>query len=1332
MSRRPADLHSDWLRLLEPDGPFFTVQVLKKAFPLGLDRMSPPLRIEARERWMEARDLPDRADYVWWMLGVALEWEPRLRIDDEFRARFRHDVFEHGLTLEPDAVLANDESAESEARVLVAIWRAGTNPEGRVKNSDWSASPIQRMALLCRATGCPLGLVTDGDLFTLVWAPRNATTGHGTWRASIFSSEPAMLDSLGSLLSLQRFFGMSESDTPEAMLTRSAENESEITNTLGMQARRAVELLVNAISRGDLEQNGRLLGGVTAHDVYEAAVTVLMRLVILLTAEENGLLPAGDDFYAANYAISSLKADLEDAEALLNQELELRSTAWHRMLAVTRAVYGGANHHDLRIPAYGSRLFDPDRFPFLEGRLAEETQGTPIPIDDLSMLGIMRALQELQIGSELRKLSYKHLEVEQIGHVYEGLLDHSAVAADRMMLGLVGKKGNEPEVALEELEGARLDGKASLLAFLHQCTGNTERQLAKLLDIDISDSLRRGLLVASNNDSALVGRLLPFAGLLRQDLRGVPLVFPPGAMFVTETSHKRDSGTAYTTRELAEEVAQYALEPLVYAPGPLEIGDPSEWRLKSSTEILDLKVCDPAVGSGAVLVAACRYLADRLVEAWEREGIIDQGARDAATAEDPNAIDVRVEARRAVAERCLYAVDRDPMAVEMAKLSLWLVTMAKERPFSFLDHSIVSGDSLLGITDIRQLTHFHIDPTEAQPQLMADASIITSAVKRSTEFRLQIEETPVRTVVDARRKQNLLNEARELVADLSVLADIVIGAALAGGAGRGSDDTLMASLEDARLLLDRSESDARGRLESRARRLLNTDRPDSAPPRYALHWALTFPEVLGRDEKPGFDAVVGNPPFLGGQRISGAMGTRFRNFLVSHIAGGRRGSADLVAYFFLRAASIVAPEGVLGFLATNTIAQGDTREVGLDWLLGNGWSIHRAVKSRPWPGAATLEIAQLWMTNRSSISDPLLDGELVSAISATLTRNSRVSGNPHRLTMNAGQSFIGSYVLGLGFVVSPDEARGLIARNPGSAQVLFPYLNGENLNTSPIQQASRWVINFFDWPEERAEEYEDCWRIIEERVRPERRRLKSNGDFQLRRPLPHKWWIYAEKRPALYRTIANLDRVLVITQTSKTLQPALVPTGQVFMHKLVVFAYDDHGHFGLLSGSFHWHWAVLRGSTMRVDPVYTPSDVFLTFPKCEMTDALTDAGQMLHEHRSALMVANNEGLTKTYNRVHGDDRSVGIDHLRELHVDLDRAVAEAYGWADLELGHGLHWTSQGIRFTISPVAQQEVLDRLLELNHLRHAEEVAAGHTSRSARVMSTRPMPSLFQGEDL
>ncbi len=470
--------------------------------------------------------------------------------------------------------------------------------------------------------------------------------------------------------------------------------------------------------------------------------------------------------------------------------------------------------------------------------------------------------------------------------------------------------------------------------------------------------------------------------------------------------------------------------------------------------------------------------------------------------------------------------------------------------------------------------------------------------------------------------------------------------------------------------------------------------------REPFHWALEFTEVFAQG---GFDAIVGNPPFQGGKKISGAIGGQYREFLVTWLADGIRGSADLVAYFFLRAAGLLRSPGGFGLIATNTLAQGDTREVGLDQLQERGLVLHRAIASEPWPGGAHLEMATVWGRHGKWAGTVALDRVEVRGITSGLITRSRFEGTARRLHSAQGSSFIGSYVLGMGFVLSPDEAGELLADDPANAEVVRQYVVGEDLNQRPDGSPSRCVIDFRDWPEERARTYRAPFARIESRVRPERE--KNNREIYRRR-----WWRFGEPVPGLYRTIEPLDRCIVITLVSKVVQPMFVSTGIVFAHVIAVFAYDDDGHFGLLSSGFHWWWAVARASTMRNDIRYTPTDCFETFVQPDLNLAVGELGGRLHDHRSALMLDRQEGLTTTYNRVHDPDETADdIVELREIHVALDHAVRDAYGWTDLDLGHDFHATKFGTRFTFAPVPRQEVLDRLMELNHERYADEVRRG-----------------------
>lgn len=1317
MSARTTARHADWLSLVEPSGPFVTLPVLRRALPEGLERTRPDLRSELRERVENlGRESGAREELVGWILRTLLGFGDQVREGQAVPDACTAIEQVHHVTLRPTFVVIDRHEA-SRPRLLVAVYPAGTNLSAHLTGERWAASPVDRMTTLCRSVGCVLGLVTDGDRFTIVWAPATGAVGRATWVASIFAegAERNLLDSFTTLLGAKRFFATSPENRLEALLAESAQAQADVSGQLGLQVRRATELLVAALSRADREADGKLLAGVEPHTVYEAAATVMMRLVFLLYAEERRLLPLGDELYDASYAASTLRETLrEAADRLGDYALEHRATAWPRLLATFRAVYGGLVHDRLRIPAYGGRLFDPDRYPFLEGRTSAESwrggQSEPITVDDRSMLGILEALQMLETreggATEKRRLAFRALDVEQIGHVYEGLLDHSAVAITKPTVGLIGKApGSEPEVALDELEAYASKGREALGDWLHEKTEKSKPHIYKQLDCELGDDRSRLVLAACDNDPKLAKRVEPFAGLVREDLRGMPIVLPRGSMYVTETSHRRDTGTEYTPRELADEVVKHALEPLVYEPGPASEPDPTKWKLKPSDAILDLRVCDPAVGSGAFLVAACRFLADRIVEAWTAEESPLVGELSAQVPPEGEVDDLTIEARRRVAERCLFGVDRDPMAVEMAKLSLWLTTMARERPFSFLDHAIQSGDSLLGVTDLEQVLRLHMDP-ERHKQLPFAGSIIP-AIQRAVELRRRVEAVPVRELREAEEKARLVREADQAIAPVRVVADLIVGAALVTAVpGNGTIDDLLGRVEPEIVAAFDPKASAETRasrlaaLSARAEAWLNKGRPDGASPeRRCLHWPLVFPEVIG--ERGAFDAILGNPPFQGGTKISGSNGADYRELLAQFIAARRTGRADLVAFFFLRVARLGR---IIGFVSTNSVAEGDTREIGLEALIGDGWRIYRAVKSQPWPGSATVQIAELWLATQWG-GQTVLDSRPVAGIASGLDPVGRTSDPPRALMESQGKSFSGSKLDAEGFIITEAEAKRLIGDDSRNREVIFHFANGDDLNSRPDVSGSRWVVNFRDWPEEIAARYREPFELMKERVRPEvAAKGVSYGGWT------ERWWQYWRPRAELYGCISKLSRVLALAITGKTVQPVFASPGLVFSHAVALFAYDDDFHFGVLSSAFHWHWAVKRGSKMRTDPRYTPTDVFETFPQPPFNDAVAAAGKELHEHRAALMVNNDEGLTKTYNRVHrASDTSPGIVTLRELHRRLDHAVRDAYGWQNLDLDHGYHETTQGVRYTISPAARTEVLDRLLELNHARYADEVARG-----------------------
>ncbi|MGH7911992.1 MAG: type IIL restriction-modification enzyme MmeI, partial [Candidatus Dormibacteraceae bacterium] len=449
--------------------------------------------------------------------------------------------------------------------------------------------------------------------------------------------------------------------------------------------------------------------------------------------------------------------------------------------------------------------------------------------------------------------------------------------------------------------------------------------------------------------------------------------------------------------------------------------------------------------------------------------------------------------------------------------------------------------------------------------------------------------------------------------------------------------------------------------------------------------------------------IIGNPPFLGGQKQTGLLGTDYRNWLQRWDAHGVKGSADLVAFFVLRASRLLSGRGQLGYLATNTLVQGDTLEVGLLQATADGLVLRRGESSHKWPSrSANLEIVTAWASRAALGPDGRcwLDGEDVPRIGPDLEPVGSVAGRPVRLRENDSKAFVGSYVLGLGFTLEPERAATMIERDPVYADVLQPYVIGRDLNQRPDCSASRWIVNFRDWSLDRCErQYPEALDIVRRFVKPDRDRNKMASRSE-------RWWRYAAHAPELYASVGPLDYILAVARVGSTLVPVRVPTGPVYDVQCVVFAFDAFAHLAILSSSAHTVWVVRYASTLRTDIRYTPSDVFDTFPRPSPTDELEELGRVLDTERRDLMLSRAWGLTTTYNHVHDPAvTDLAVVRLRDIHAGIDRAVFDAYGWTDLDPQVGHHPTKIGVRWTVSPEVRFEILDRLLAENHRRHSLE---------------------------
>jgi hypothetical protein len=814
------------------------------------------------------------------------------------------------------------------------------------------------------------------------------------------------------------------------------------------------------------------------------------------------------------------------------------------------------------------------------------------------------------------------------------------------------------------------------------------------------------------------------------------------------------TGSHYTPEELVQPLIEHALEPLI------------EECLKApdaEARLLSLKICDDACGSGHILLNAARRVALEL-------------ARLRTKADNPDPASYR-GALREVIESCIYGVDANPQAVRLCKVALWLESHNPGASLGFLDHHIKCGDSLVGLTKPSKLLegiaeeafatrdgddkeyasqlrskHKEERKTEMTMQIMTDwRTQVENSLKTVIETISAVSAMPDATPAEsALKKQTYLHiTTGEAWLHLKALADVQLAPFFIAK----RPDNAIATESLYRDFLN-GRDDLEGHPAADAAHIV-------AGGRRFFHWFLEFAEVL---QAGGFDCFLGNPPFLGNRDLRGTFGKEYLDYLTTAYAPA--GAIDLVGYFVRRNYDLLKPERSLGTLATNTIAQGGTREGGLQIIEKSGGTIVMAVRSRPWPGAAAVAVSLAVIYKGTWTGRRMLDTKDVAFIS-TYFDDQMTQGNPFRLAANNGRSFQGSVVLGMGFTLTPQEAKYLMAKNSQNKDVLFPFLNGEDLNSRSDQSPSRWVINFLDWPLDHinapeeyrgpvAADYPDCLDIVERLVKPQREKVNREKYRRL-------WWQYAEACATLYRTIKPLNRVLVFV-TSATKYPLYSEYSQdiVYSNATAVIADNRRSTLAILNSAIHEIWAWKYGSTLESRLRNAPTDVFETFPfpqgfepnipeggpataLNQAKDRLDSLGAILDAARREIMRKLDIGLTKLYNLYHIQDLNAGvvqaeakcppadaewavskIEALRTLHRDIDEAVRDAYGWNDLPLQHGFHELeflpeNDRVRYTISNQARKLILQELLKLNHQRHAEEVVAGLVDENGKIIKKK-----------
>jgi hypothetical protein len=1299
MAKDPEQLaHKEWLGYVQPVGLVVSIPALLAA-QAHINRNIIPdhqrfldcLPRDAHDELIpELRDFAGFTQQVLGWRGGDLEIVPP---GDARYATIEVPLPEYGETLRPTHVVRELEPKDPQHpwMMLIQLLPTGTALEDAPESKDrtWHASPQARVERLLREARVPIGLLCNATQLRLVYAPRGETSGFATFSVSEMAQVAgrSIFAALHMLLCEERLFSLGEKQRLPAILADSRKYQNVVSTQLAEQVLAALYELVRGFQAADDQAKGELLGEVLAENpnhVYQGLLTVLMRLVFVLYAEDRGLL-SSDPIFANFYSITGLFERLRADDGRYTDTMNQRYGAWAQFLTLFRLIYEGGSHGEFKIPPRHGYLFDPDRYNFLEGRpwkTARAHHDGDIHVPRISDGVIFRVLNNLLI-LDGERLSYRRLDVEQIGSVYETMMGFDLEVAEGRSIALKPKKphGAPTTINLEALLAAKGADRA--------------KWFKEKADQDVTGQALDTLKKATTIDELLAALEKKIAKLV------TPNVVSKGAIVLQPSDERRRSGSHYTPRSLTEPIVRTTLKPILEQLGPQPEPD----------QILALNVCDPAMGSGAFLVEACRQLGDELVKAWHVHKCMPKLPPDE---------DEFLHARRLVAQRCLYGVDKNPMAVDLSKLSLWLATLAKDHPFTFLDHSLRAGDSLVGLSR-DQISGFHWSDAaigkrnrDDEPRLIRDP--IADRIRRATEYRQKIlaarDDNPYD---DLQQKLALADEALSLA---RLAGDLVISAYFSADKDRARIDRLndlgrrlVQYVEKADLLLRRPLTDAVIALNHG---------PQAIRP---FHWQIEFPEVFGR-EQSGFDAMVGNPPFLGGLKASTTLGKTYIKWL-TEVTPQTHGRSDVVAYFFRNSFSLLRQEGALGLISTNSIRESDTRESGLTWIVTHGGIIYSAKRRLPWPGQAAVVVSVVHISKSAHCKSlSMLDDSPVQRISAYLFHIGP-DQSPSQLHSTADRIFSGVDPNGEGFVLGSEEAQQFLTYEPSCRQHIVPYLGYEEMAESPQASFSRYIFNFENCEEEDVQKYPSVYQHLYDTVRLQR---QHSSEARLRQ----RWWLYSRGARDYYDKIRGRDRVLACGRGGPFICFALQDVATVFSSSLCLVLFDSNQVFCVLQSRVHEVWARFFSSSFKDDPRNIPDDCFKTFAfpeHMELETGLEGSGKEYYRYRAELMIRNNEGLTKTYNRFHDpDERSTDILELRRLHAEMDRTVLEAYGWHDLaktatceflldyeddedddDATSSRRQKKRPWRYRWPDDFHDEVLARLLELNKQRAEQERLTG-----------------------
>ncbi|ANV91248.1 DNA methyltransferase [Picosynechococcus sp. PCC 8807] len=418
---------------------------------------------------------------------------------------------------------------------------------------------------------------------------------------------------------------------------------------------------------------------------------------------------------------------------------------------------------------------------------------------------------------------------------------------------------------------------------------------------------------------------------------------------------------------------------------------------------------------------------------------------------------------------------------------------------------------------------------------------------------------------------------------------------------------------------------------------------------------------------PKADAIIGNPPFLGGYRIRQELGDDYAQKLASKFPEVKD-KVDFCTYWFYLAHKHIDQDGRVGLVGTNTISQGVSRKASLEYILENHGYIHEAISTQEWSGNAAVHVSIVnW--SKQPPNQYYLDSQVVKRINSSLNSDTDVS-HAKRLSINFSMCFEGVKPTGKGFLIPPEMALDWIAQNPKNASVLKPFADARTLTNSSTLQPNRWIIDFFGKTLEDAMDYSQPFEHIKIHVKPVR---DKNRDQKTR----ESWWLSPRPREEMRQQLENLSLYFIIPRHSKWF--TFVPLNVLYLpsDSTKVVASDDFYVLGILTSDVHRQWVKAQSSTLKGDTRYTHNTCFETFPfpqvaSAKLTQQIRQGMIDLHEYRTAQMEAKQWGITKLYNAFFDEPAS----QLHKLHKKLDALVLKAYGFKK----------------------DDDILEKLLELN----------------------------------